>query len=345
MRAAVLNGPRDLAVCEVPDPRPPKGWALVRVAYNSICGSDVSLYNNAWHGTAFPAIPGHEWSGVVVEAPPGAVVAGDKVVADLTLGCGRCRWCRRSQTVMCPELREFGFTDPGGCAEYIAIPATNLVRLEPEADLLAATQVEPLAVALHALSRVRLEPGERVAVLGCGGIGLTLLQAARAAGAEVVLAVDPVPERARRAALLGAGTALSDAGEVAAWIAGTDPQRLPDVVLEASGEPEAIVTASELVVPGGRLGMVGYRVGREVRLESARWPLKLMETIGVMGPGRFMAPAADLVTRGVLRTEDVITHVVELAEADKAFGLADDPGSEVVRVAIRAGGQARTWPS
>ncbi|MET9145463.1 MULTISPECIES: zinc-binding dehydrogenase [unclassified Streptomyces] len=338
MRAAVLNGPRDITVTEVPGPRLPEGWALVRVAYNSICGSDVSLYNNAWHGTAFPAVPGHEWSGVVEQAPPGQVVPGDRVVADLTLSCGQCRWCRRSQPVMCPGLREFGFTDPGGCAEYVAVPAANLVRLPPDADLLAATQAEPLAVALHALSRVRLAPGETVAVLGCGGIGLTLLQAAQVAGAQVVLAVDPLSGRAKTAGLLGAGAALGTPEEVADWIADAGPDGLPDVVLEASGEPDAIRTATALVAPGGRVALVGYRVGRQVELESARWPLKLMETVGTMGPGRFMGTAASLVSRGALRTDLVVTDVLDLAAADEAFRLADAPGPDTIRVAVRADG-------
>ncbi|MEU2209707.1 zinc-dependent alcohol dehydrogenase [Streptomyces hygroscopicus] len=338
MRAAVLNGPRDITVTEVPGPRLPEGWALVRVAYNSICGSDVSLYNNAWHGTAFPAVPGHEWSGVVEQAPPGQVAPGDRVVADLTLSCGQCRWCRRSQPVMCPGLREFGFTDPGGCADYVAVPAANLVRLPPDTDLLAATQAEPLAVSLHALSRVRLAPGETVAVLGCGGIGLTLLQAAQVAGAQVVLAVDPLPGRARTAGLLGAGAALNTPEEVAGWIADAGPDGLPDVVLEASGEPEAIRAATELVVPGGRVALVGYRVGRQVELESARWPLKLMETVGTMGPGRFMGAAAALVARGALRTDLVVTDVLDLTAADEAFRLAGAPGTDTIRVAVRADG-------
>ncbi|MGC0420179.1 zinc-dependent alcohol dehydrogenase [Embleya sp. AB8] len=338
MRAAVLNGPRDVIVRDVPDPELPDGWALVRIAYNSICGSDVSLYNNAWHGVAFPAVPGHEWSGVVVEDRSGRVAPGRSVIGDLTLACGHCRWCGLSQPVMCPGLREFGFTDPGGCAEYIALPAANLVPLPDHVDLLTATQAEPLAVALHALHRVRLEPGESVAVVGCGGIGLNVLQAVRALGANVVLAVDPIPERAAVAGRLGAETTLSTPDAVAAWIDDAGPAGLPDVVLDACGEPDALRLATELVTPGGRVGLIGYRVGKRVELLSANWPLKLMETIGVMGPGRYLPAAAGLVARGAVRTDEIITDVLDLAEADKAFRLADKPGADVIRVAIRAQG-------
>ncbi|WP_344121224.1 zinc-dependent alcohol dehydrogenase [Streptomyces blastmyceticus] len=336
MRAAVLNGPRDLSVEELPDPRPPEGWAVVRVAYNSICGSDVSLFNNAWHGTAFPAVPGHEWSGVVTESRSPLVAPGDHVVGDIAMTCGHCPWCRKSQRVMCPELREFGFTDPGGCAELITVPAENLIRLPAHVNLLTATQAEPLAVALHALHRVRLEPGERVAVVGCGGIGLNVLQAARAAGARVVLAVDPVGNRAGVAGRLGAETALTDAEQVAQWTAAAGPEGLPDVVLDACGEPEAIRRATELVRPGGRVGLIGYRVGKRVDLPSAEWTLKLMETIGVMGPAHFMPRAVDLIARGALRTEDVITDVLPLAEAGKAFLLAEERDGDAIRVAVRA---------
>ncbi|MDT0449289.1 zinc-dependent alcohol dehydrogenase [Streptomyces hesseae] len=338
MRAAVLNGPRDLSVEAVPDPVLPEGWALVRVAYNAICGSDVSLYNDVWHGAALPAVPGHEWSGTVAETRSPLVSPGDVVAGDIALTCGHCSWCGRGQPVMCPELREFGFTDPGGCAEFIAVPARNLVRLPPDTDLLAATQTEPLAVALHALDRVRLEAGETVAVLGCGGIGLNVLQAARASGGRVVLAVDPVERRAAVAASLGARTALSSAGEVARWIEDAGPAGLPDVVLDACGEPDAIRLAAELVRPGGRVGLIGYRVGKRVEMPAAQWPLKLMSTIGVMGPGRFMRRAADLLVDGAVRTDQVITHVLGLSEADKAFRLADQPGPDVIRVVVRADG-------
>ncbi|MFC5722378.1 zinc-binding dehydrogenase [Streptomyces gamaensis] len=336
MRAAVLHGPRDLSVENVPEPEPPEGWALVRVAYNAICGSDVSLYNDVWHGSALPAVPGHEWSGTVVEARGPLVSPGDKVVGDIALTCGHCPWCRRGQPVMCPGLREFGFTDPGGCAEYIAVPETHLVRLPPDTDLLTATQAEPLAVALHALDRVRLEAGETVAVLGCGGIGLNLLQAARMSGGCVVLAVDPIERRAAVAASLGARTVLSGEEQVTRWIEDVGPAGLPDVVLDACGEPEAIRLAGELVRPGGRVGLIGYRVGKRVEVPSAQWPLKLMSTIGVMGPGRFLRRAADLVARGALRTDPVITHVLGLSEADKAFRLAGRRDPDVIRVAIRA---------
>ncbi|RLU87469.1 hypothetical protein CTZ27_22830 [Streptomyces griseocarneus] len=338
MKAAVLNGPRDLTVETVPDPRPPEGWALVRVSHNAICGSDVSLFNNAWHGSAFPAVPGHEWSGVVVESRSPLVAPGAHVVGDIAMTCGHCRWCRANQRVMCPELKEFGFTDPGACAEYIAVPGENLVQLPEDLDLLTATQAEPLSVALHALRRVRLEPGERVAVVGCGGIGLNVLQAARAAGARVVLAVDPRENRAAAAARLGADTALSTDGQVDEWIAATGPAGLPDVVVDACGEPEALRRACELVAPGGRVGIIGYRVGKQVELLSAGWTLKLMETVGVMGPGHFMPRAVDLLARGAVRTEHVITDVLPLAEAGKAFLLAEQKDGDAIRVAVRAQG-------
>ncbi|MGW1076164.1 zinc-dependent alcohol dehydrogenase [Streptomyces sp. NPDC002537] len=338
MKAAVLNGPRDLSVETVPDPRPPEGWALVRVAHNSICGSDVSLFNNAWHGSAFPAVPGHEWSGVVVESRSPLVAPGAHVVGDIAMTCGHCPWCRANQRVMCPQLREFGFTDPGACAEFIAVPGENLIPLPEHLDLLAATQAEPLSVALHALHRVRLEPGERVAVVGCGGIGLNVLQAARAAGARAVLAVDPREGRAAVAGRLGAETVLTGAGQVAEWIDTVGPEGLPDVVLDACGEPEALQRAVELVRPGGRVGIIGYRVGKRVDLLSAGWTLKLMETIGVMGPGNFMPRAVDLLARGAVRTEDIITDVLPLAEAGKAFLLAEETDGDAIRVAVRAHG-------
>jgi D-arabinose 1-dehydrogenase-like Zn-dependent alcohol dehydrogenase len=129
MRAVVLHGPEKLSIENVPVPEVPEGWALVQVAYNSICGSDIAFYGNVWHGTNYPAVPGHEWSGTVVACRSDLLAEGERVVGDLMMTCGHCSWCRRSQRAMCRELREFGFTDPGGCADFVVVPAGNLFRL------------------------------------------------------------------------------------------------------------------------------------------------------------------------------------------------------------------------
>jgi threonine dehydrogenase-like Zn-dependent dehydrogenase len=183
MRALQFLGSSMAEVVELETKPLPAGWARVKVHYNSVCGSDLWLYQGNWHGNRYPIVPGHEWSGVVTEVNGGDTTwVGRRVIGDLIHACSVCGPCRDGLSVMCTSLTEVGFTINGGCAEFVDLAVNNLYLVPNELSLAEACQVEPLAVALHAVNRAALRPAERVAVLGCGGIGLLILQAAQCAG-------------------------------------------------------------------------------------------------------------------------------------------------------------------
>lgn len=332
MRALQFQGASQAQVIENPRPELPPGWALVKVHWCSVCGSDLWLYKGQWHGNRYPIVPGHEWSGVVEEVNNGngSPLVGRRVVGDLIKACDTCGPCRDGLPVMCEDLTEIGFTVDGGLAGYVAVPVENLYPLPDAVGLADATQAEPLAVVLHALDRIALRPTERVAVLGCGGIGLLLLQAARAAGATVTLAVDPVKERRELALALGAQDA-------------TAPEDIPsptsyrdkvDVVLEASGDPESVAHALELVRPGGRVALVGYQVGKTHAIETAKLPLSYASLIGVMGPGRKFREAVDMLAAGFVDAPAMITDRVRLDDYAPALDRAINKTNGTVRVAF-----------
>ena len=287
--------------------------------YCCLCGSDLWLYKGQWHGNRYPIVPGHEWSGVVESVSGGnghgSQWIGQRVVGDLISECRTCGPCRDGLPVMCENLTEIGFTVDGGCAGYAAVPLENLYRVPDSLGLAAASQAEPVAVVLHAIDRVGLRPTERVAVLGCGGIGLLLQQAVRAAGGVVELATDPVADRRGIAVELGTPEAV-DPSEL------SEPRGYDekfDVVFEASGDPTSTAHALDLVRPGGRVCLVGYQVGATHPIETAKLPLNYASLLGVMGPGRKFREAVDMLASGAIQADPILTDRVCLDQ--HAVGL------------------------
>ncbi|MBB5158805.1 zinc-dependent alcohol dehydrogenase [Saccharopolyspora phatthalungensis] len=324
MKAIVFEAPEHARLTTKDIPCPGAGEALIRVAYNSLCGSDLSFYRGVWHGFTYPVVPGHEWSGTVVDVADSghADLIGARVVGDLTVPCGACPPCARSSPSLCANLQELGFTRDGGCAEYLTIPAGNLHRLPDSVSLRAGCQVEPLAVALHAAATINICPGDRVAVLGAGGIGLLLGEVARYLGATVTLASDPVPERRAVAKEMGAiAVADGSAGSLAALVR-KRPELEPDVVLEASGYPVAVQEAMEIARPTGRVGLVGYRIEETSPMTPCHAVLKGLTLRGLMGPGGRFAEAIDVIALGAVRVEPLLSHEFGLDDFDSALDVA-----------------------
>ena len=332
MRALQFHGQSSAAIIEAPKPTPPPGWALIKMHYCCLCGSDLWLYKGQWHGNRYPIVPGHEWSGVVESVSGGNGyghdVIGHRVVGDLIHECRTCGPCRDGLPVMCENLTEIGFTVDGGCAGYASVPLQHLYRIPDSLGLAAASQAEPVAVVLHAIDRAGLRPTERVAVLGCGGIGLLLQQAVRASGGVVALATDPVAERRDIAVGLGTPQAVNPS-ELGAPADYADKY---DVVFEASGDPSSVAHALELVRPGGRVCLVGYQVGATHAIETAKLPLSYASLLGVMGPGRKFREAIDMLASGAIQAEPILTDRVVLDQHAVAMDRALNRTGGTIRV-------------
>lgn len=323
MQALVFESPMNpkLQDREVPELRADE--ALIKIAYNSICGSDLSLFRGVWHGFNYPIVPGHEWSGQVVAVGDknDHALVGKNVVGDLTCPCGACAACERGDPVLCRDLQELGFSRDGACAEFMAIPVRNLHVLPSDLDLRIACQVEPMSVALHAVDAIGIEPGEKVAVLGAGGIGLMLMKAARLRGAKVTLVSEPVAERRNLASELGAAAVCAAGeGELAALVQHRS-ELVPDVVMEASGYPVAVQEAMNIVRPGGRICLVGYRT-EEVGLMSPHVAtVKALSIRGVLGPGGRFQDAIEVLRHGKEDIDPLLTHEFSLGEFSHALDI------------------------
>lgn len=333
VEALFFSSPLNATTQDTNVPEPGIGQVLVKVAYNSICGSDLSLYKGVWRGFHYPVIPGHEWSGEVVTLGPevSADWLGLRVTGDLTCACGACEACLRNEAVLCDNVKELGFTLPGACAEYMVIPAANLYELPSELPLRLASQVEPFAVALHALEEIGVQPGEKVGVLGAGGIGQVLLNAAMWLGAEITFVSEPVAERRQVAADYGApAVSAGGAGELTSLL-GSRPELVPDVILEASGYPAAVQEAMEIVRPGGRICLVGYRTEESGQMSPALITSKGLKVHGSLGPARKFGEAISLLRSGSVNVEPLLTHEFSLRDADKALQIALDRSNGNIR--------------
>ena len=273
MRAAVYRGPGELAIEEVPDPGPPQtGEARVAVRRAAVCGTDSSEWEHGPMLTVPPVILGHEFAGVVdaVGADVEGFAPGDRVVTGAGISCGACRWCEEGRTNLCADYHTLGLHVDGGLAAFVNVPQATLRHVPDHVSDDAAALAQPLSVAIHAVRRSSVRPGQSCVVIGAGGIGAFIVGAARARGIDPLVAIDIDDERLETAARLGA-TAIhnADGQDLSAVIGQASGPDGPDVIIEASGAPHAPAAAFEAVRRGGRVLIVGLQgAPREIDLFS-----------------------------------------------------------------------------
>jgi (R,R)-butanediol dehydrogenase / meso-butanediol dehydrogenase / diacetyl reductase len=272
VKAAVFHGAQDVRIEEVAEPADPaSGGVVLEVLRAAICGTDASEWD---HGPILcrpGVVLGHEFVGRVaaIGADVDGLHVGDRVVSGAGISCGRCAWCRAGRTNLCAEYRTLGLQVDGGLAEYVASPASICRVVPDQVDDDAAAMTQPLAVALHALSRVALQRFESVAVIGVGGIGSFIVAGAAHRAAEGrVVALDIDPQRLATAVALGADEAIDASGrELGDLLLELTDGVGFDVVIEATGAPHAPAAAIKGARRGARVLFVGlHGAPRELEL-------------------------------------------------------------------------------
>ena len=224
MNALLLTAPSRLELVDFPVPQPADDEVLIRVRACGICGSDIHGWDGSTGRRLPPLIMGHEAAGEVVSVgrETAGWHAGDRVTFDSTISCGHCSFCQVGQVNLCEARRVVGVSPPeykqhGAFAEFIALPHRILYRLPANVAYEQAAMIEPVSIAVHAVRRVKIAPGDTAVVVGAGMIGLLVIQALRWAGARQIVAVDLELKRLALARELGATHTLqSNAGDAAA---------------------------------------------------------------------------------------------------------------------------------
>jgi L-iditol 2-dehydrogenase len=339
MKAARKTADGRFEIAEVDEPvLPADDWVKARVRMAGICGTDLRHWEKA-EEELHCCIMGHELAGEVVEIGPAVerVAIGDRVLIESVLGCGHCEWCRVQQYNRCPDLYPTRRASVSRAyAEYVIGPQHKFHRLPDDMGLDDAALLDTYAVALHAQHLSGLTIGSRVAIIGAGPIGRGQLMLAKASGAKVTI-IDKMPHALALAERLGADrTVHSGEADPYAVVRAMTDDRGADIVFECAGGesmPETLPLATRLVRRGGTVVIVGGFDAGAIAI-PLEWQRIQMSEITLIPSASFafhdihaeQVEALDLAARGVLKTQELITHRFPLDQINEAFEVAQDRG-------------------
>ncbi|HEX2359563.1 MAG TPA: alcohol dehydrogenase catalytic domain-containing protein [Solirubrobacterales bacterium] len=334
MRAVTFQGVGEVRVEEKPDPQllAPDD-AIVRVEASGICGSDLHIY----HGRVKidPGfIIGHEFVGEVVAAGDevSRVEVGDRVLGTYCTACGQCFFCTRGEFHKCDEGRVFGHGETlgslqGAQAELLLVPHANVgLRGVPDglSDDLALFAGDVMGTGYHAVASRPLAEGESAAVLGLGPVGLCAVQAARAAGASTIVAVDTVDERLAMAGSFGAVPVHLTEGDPRGEVKRLTEGRGVDLAVDAVGHPDALELACRLARKAGTVSATGVYAERIELHMGVVWIKALTLETGHANVIKHVDPVLEMLSDGRLDPGPLVTHHMNLDEAPEAYAVYDN---------------------
>lgn len=336
--ALVLDGPGSHRLETRPVAEPAPGDARVRVYASGICGSDREIYqgNRPEGYVRYPITPGHEWSGTVEAVGAGvpAALVGRKVVGEGFRNCQVCDRCHAGDTTLCTAgYEETGFTQPGAMATTLTLPARLLHPLADDADLSAAALLEPAACIAAAALKANAQPGERVAVVGTGTLGMIAVQFLAAASPAELLVIGTRRDREELSLSFGA-TAFHTRDALPEAEAGTY-----DIVIETAGSASAARESAALLRRGGRLVLTGIPAAGADGLDPTDLVVRQLEVQTVFGaPPAAWAHAVRVFDAGLLSLLPLVTHELPLTGFGTAIDLVGSGDPKVGKVLLRPQG-------
>jgi 2-desacetyl-2-hydroxyethyl bacteriochlorophyllide A dehydrogenase len=333
-RSLVVDGPGEHRLVEAEPTDPGPGEVLVRVAAAGICMSDREVYDGHRDPgfVRYPVVPGHEWSGTVVAVGAGVdpSLVDRRTVAEGFRSCGMCERCRCGETSLCSGgYAETGFTEPGAFADHVTVPARLLHLLDDDADLRAAALLEPAAVIAAAVRTGRPRPGERIAVVGAGTLGLLAVQLLAASSPAGLTVIDPRSARGEQARRFGATETLTPQEAEAA-------HGRFDLVLETAGAPTTAASSCLLARRGGRVVLTGMFTPGAVGIDPVHLSLSQLEVRSVFGaPSSAWSDAVRAFGLGLLDPAPLITHEFPLERFADAIALVGGGDPKTGKVLLR----------
>jgi L-iditol 2-dehydrogenase len=325
MKALNLYGPQDVRYEDIALPQVYQDDdVIIQVKTAGICGSDISRFGKI--GSYNPGLTwGHEFAGVVTATGHAVTTlkAGDRVVACPCFPCFECEYCQSARYAKCTSLKVLGGHHAGAFAEYIRVPAANVVKIPDDLGFDLASFVEPSAVVVHGLDQVSLKAGATVAVVGCGTIGQLAVQWARIYGAGKVYALDTEDQKLDVAREAGADASFNvmNADFTAHFLAMTQGRGV-DLVIESSGNAGGIAGAMNLASKGGTVLLLGIPYG-DVTFDRTSFEKIIRNELTVRGswnslsapfPGREWETSLHYMQKGLLNPRLLITHRIGLQD-------------------------------
>ena len=345
MKALLLEEYKKLTVTELPEPEVGERDVLVAIRACGICGSDIHGFDGSSGRRIPPLIMGHEASGVVARTGSAvtAVSEGDRVTFDSMVSCGSCKFCRRGEMNLCEDRRVLGvscgdYRQHGCFAEYAVVPEHIIYPMPDNLAFEHAAMIEPVSVAVHAVDRTPITLGDSAVVVGAGMIGLLVVQALKAAGCRKIIAVDLADEKLELAKQLGAELGINpnntDAGAAMREATGGHGA---DVAMEVVGATPTVQTAIEATRKGGHVTLVGNLA------PTVEFPLQSVVTReltvhGTCGSNGEYPECMDLIARGIIEVEPLISAKASLDEGAEWFDRLYAAEAGLMKVILQPGG-------
>jgi 2-desacetyl-2-hydroxyethyl bacteriochlorophyllide A dehydrogenase len=337
VRALAITAPGQAAFIELPKPEPGPGEVLIQVRRVGYCGSDLSTFRGANPLVKLPRIPGHEVAGTVVGFGPGAdngtLQIGSDVLCLPYTSCGSCSACQARRFNCCRYNETLGVQRYGAMTEYLCLPREKVLTA-PGLSLRELALVEPLTVGMHAAVRGRVARGQRVAVFGCGAIGLGAIAGAASRGASVI-AIDIDDAKLEVARRSGASCTInSEQQDLHRELQHLFDDHGPHVIIEAVGNPETLRAAVDEVCWAGRVVYIGY-TKTPVAYETRVFVQKELDILGSRNAcfDDFGAVVA-LLRAKRFPVDNFVTHEVAFDEADVALKNWSEDPSAVIKVHV-----------
>lgn len=335
MKAFLATAPQTLELVEQPIPEPAMNEVLVKTRAVGICGSDIHLFRGDHPYTTYPMIFGHEASGII-EATGNEVkgfAAGEHVVLEPLIPCGKCYPCSIGRRNCCSNMKTVGVTTNGALAEYFAVPDYCIHKIPESLSFSLAALAEPFSIGFQAASRGAVEKSDQVVIIGSGTIGLTILAAAKQAGAQVLIS-DFIDNRLEIARKMGADVVVNSQRKnlpdiVKVWTSGFGAS----VVIEAVGTPATIESTIDLAADAGRIVIAGV-TKEKFSIRGVDVTKKELTICGTRNNLYKFGDAINFILTNPELSENMITHNYSFAETPAAFITANDKPAETCKVMI-----------
>jgi L-iditol 2-dehydrogenase len=342
MKAAFLTGIKQFEIKQAPDPKIIHDTdVLIRIKTVGVCGSDIHYFTSGRIGSQivqFPFIIGHEAAGLVEKTGNKVtrVKPGQRIAIDPALSCGRCDQCKAGREHTCRKLLFLGNPKQmAGClSEYIVLHEKCCYPIKKRMTFEQATLSEPLAIGVYAVNRSLLPVKANVAILGAGPIGMSVFHVVRTHKVGNIFVTDKIEERLKYSKKLKPQwTGNPDRVDIVKEISNIEPLLL-DVVYECSGDAQAIAQALQLLKPGGILVLVGITEANDIFFPIHELRRKEITIINIRRQVHCTQKAIDLLDRGRINMDSIVTHRFSLEETQKAFDLVANYRDGVMKAMI-----------